>query len=160
MGGMRIPTGPRPGRPGQPFRAPSAHEPDALLPLVAEALSAGDVEAALGLYVPGAVLLPWHLPAASGVRLHDLFASLAALKVPVHFGARLTVAADGLAVLSGSWSMAGPAGLSADVLAIARREDSRVPVWQLVVERWTPRRPADQHFPPRLQRIPPHGPAA
>lgn len=154
---MRTPTGP--GRPGRPFEAPAAHEPDALLPLVAEALSAGDVEAALGLYAPDAVLLPWHLPPAGGGRLRDLLVSLAELKVPVHAQVAVTVTADGLALVTGSWSLEGPAvqlpstgrplwpsadrvALSADVQAIARREHGPAPVWRLVLERWTVRDPA------------------
>jgi len=153
---MCTPTGA--GRPRGPFDAPAAHQPDALLPLVADALSAGDVDAALGLYTPDAALLPWHLPRADGHRLRDLLTSLAQLKVPVHVQVADAVTAGELALVTGSWSLEGSAvrlpptggpvwpwpdrvALSADVQAIARRQHGPTPVWRLVLERWTARAP-------------------
>jgi len=130
----------------QPSRAvgpPTAAEAAALLPLLAAALSAGDVEAALSLYAPGAVVVPWHLPAMGGDGLRDLLTSLAALKVPLHLASSTATGDERVAVVQGRWSMSDARGadslrLVAEVMAIARRDrSSPEPVWHLVLERWT-----------------------
>ena len=119
--------------------------PDMLLARRNEALSTGDVAAAFSLHRPGAVLVPWHLPAVSGDGLRRMLASLAAYKCAIRLAQSDCVLSGETAELSGTWSLCGDSdgrrvALAARVTASARREDGDgdAPSWRIEYERWQP----------------------
>ena len=123
---------------------PRATTPDALLRLWADAVSAGDVDAAWSLYAPDAVLVPWHLPLARGGDLRAALSWLAELRLPVRLRGVRAGRVGKEAVLHGHWTVDGIDGegndvrLAADVVALVRCDAmaAEPPHWQTYLERW------------------------
>jgi len=128
-----------------PDAPPRADRPEAVLPLVHEALTAGDVDAAAALYAPGALLHAWGRR-LQGAALHGMLASLADLRAPIRLE-RAEVASPaagdlGRAVVAAHWHVdaavlgAGcPIDVAVDVVAVVAVSAERG--WQVVEETWT-----------------------
>jgi uncharacterized protein (TIGR02246 family) len=116
-----------------------ARSPDQVVLQVIEAINAGDVEAALALYEPGATFVPEPGKAATGLdAIRDVLNGFLALKPRITIQVHQAVESGDLALVCSRWTLKGTdpeggpvelAGLGADI--VRRQEHGS---WQFVVD--------------------------
>lgn len=91
-----------------PIGPPVASRPAEAVELVSQAISDGDLEAALAQYEAGAVLRPWaDDPGGDTDGVADGLTRLMDLRLPLSVRIRAVVPGDGLALVVGEWHIAG-----------------------------------------------------
>ena len=91
-----------------PIGPPVASRPAEAVELVSQAISDGDLEAALAQYEAGAVLRPWaDDPGGDTDDVADGLTGLMDLRLPLSVRIRAVVPGDGLALVVGQWHIAG-----------------------------------------------------
>ena len=116
-----------------------ARSPDEVVGQIIEALNAGDVEAALALYEPGATFVPEPGKAVTGVEaIREVLNGFLALKPRMTMQVHQVVESGDLALVCSRWTLKGTgpdgeavelAGLGADIV---RRQAHGA--WQFVVD--------------------------
>ena len=106
-----------------------ARSPEQIQPLFREAFNAGDIDALMALYEPGASIEPEPgqlVEGAEGVR--EVLKGFLALKGAFTFDTKKVVQTGDLALLHGYWSLAGtgpdgsPVNLSGNTTEVVRRQ--------------------------------------
>lgn len=121
-----------------PIAPPVARRPAEAFELVCAAVTAGDLDAAMGLYEAVVTFAPCPGGVACGTgSLREVVAALLAIKLPLRGEVRAVLQADDIALVLGSWTVRGTgpegnpvdlAGQSADV--VRRQPDGS---WRFVV---------------------------
>jgi len=116
----------------------SARKPHEIHHIFEAAFNAGDLEAIMALYEPGAVFIPGDRSISGHDAIRDFY------RISLSAGSRVTLetrmvveSADGLALLHGAWSLGPPVsseGLSTEV--VRRQPDGE---WKFVID--NPRTP-------------------
>jgi ketosteroid isomerase-like protein len=121
-----------------PIRPPAARRPEEALELVSQALSDGDLEAALAQYEKGAVLACW--PMAADGDVHQVLAKVMALRLPLSL--RITTVLEGselgLVICERRVAGTGPDGervqLSGLGCAVVRPQPDGA--WRIAADAW------------------------
>ncbi len=113
--------------------------PQAAIELFAGAMNAGDLDAALSLYEPGATFAPQPGASVTGLpAIREALGGFLALRPALSGRVRKVLEADGVALVVNEWSLTGSgpdggeismSGVSSDVLR--RRDDGR---WLILVD--------------------------
>ena len=116
-----------------------AKTPQAAIELFADAMNAGDLDAALSLYEPGATFAPQPGASVTGLpAIGEALAGFVALRPTLSGRVLKVLEADGVALVVNEWSLTGRGpdggeinmnGVSSDVL---RRQDGRR--WLILVD--------------------------
>lgn len=116
---------------------PLATRPDEACTLVCDALSDGDLEAALAQYEPTAIVASAPARTAQGHdELRGLLASAAAARALFTVLVRHVLVAGDIALVCGRWSAGGSGGGTGQYWSVVRRDpDSR---WRIAVEHIVP----------------------
>ncbi len=110
-----------------------AQSPQQLNELVAEALSRGDLDAALALYEPGAVLPNQAGELRTGTdAISQELAPFAAMKPDMKTRITKVIEAGNIAVVYNQWSMTTPAQMSGRAVVVSRRQPDGT--WLLVID--------------------------
>ncbi len=110
-----------------------AQSPQQLNELVAEALSRGDLDAALALYEPGAVLPNQAGELRTGTdAISQELAPFAAMKPDMKTRITKVIEAGNIAVVYNQWSMTTPAQMSGRAVEVSRRQPDGT--WLLVID--------------------------
>jgi ketosteroid isomerase-like protein len=124
-----------------PIPPPTARRPEEVLELVSQALSDGDLEAALAQYELGALLRPWAREAASdGETVGDTLLCLMELRLPLSASVRAVLPASGLALVLGERHMVGrgPDGQRVQLRGLGSTVVRQQPggAWRIVADAW------------------------
>ena len=110
-----------------------AQSPQQLNELVAEALSRGDLDAALALYEPGAVLPNQAGELRTGTdAISQELAPFAAMKPDMKTRITKVIEAGDIAVVYNQWNMTTPAQMSGRAVEVSRRQPDGT--WLLVID--------------------------
>jgi ketosteroid isomerase-like protein len=124
-----------------PIAPPAASRPAEAVELVSQAVSGGDLEAALAQYEAGAVLRPWARdPGGDTDCVADALIRLMNLRLPLSVGIRAVVPGDGVALVLGEWHIAGTGPdreriqLSGAGATLVRRQQDGS--WRIAADAW------------------------
>lgn len=124
-----------------PIAPPTARRPEEVVELVSQALSNGDLDAALAQYEHGALLQPWARDAAmAGDSVRDALLCLMDLRLPLSVTVRAVLPTGGLALVLGDRQMAGTGPdcqriqLSGHGSTVVRHQSDGA--WRIVAEAW------------------------
>lgn len=121
-----------------PIPPPAARRPAEALELAAQALSDGDLEAALAQYEPGACLLAWRPAATEGVR--SVLTCFMALRLPLAVRTGTVLHSNGVALVSCTRHTAGTGPDGEDVeyrglgAAVVRAQADGT--WRIAADVW------------------------
>lgn len=136
-----------------PIRPPAARRPDEALELVSQALSDGDLEAALAQYEKGALLACW--PASKGAGVGEVLAGVMALRLPLYLRISSVLEGPELALVICERRVAGtgPDGervwFSGHGCAVLRPQPDGA--WRIAADAWR----VETELPPDPPEIPP-----
>ena len=124
-----------------PIAPPAATRPAEAVELVAQAVSGGDLEAALAQYEAGAMLRPWARDLGGETYgVADALIWLMNLRLPLSVGIRAVVPGDGFALVLGDWHIAGTGPdreriqLSGAGATLVRRQQGGS--WRIAADAW------------------------
>jgi ketosteroid isomerase-like protein len=124
-----------------PIAPPAATRPAEAVELVAQAVSGGDLEAALAQYEAGAVLRPWARDLGGETYgVADALIRLMNLRLPLSVGIRAVVPGGGFALVLGEWHIAGKGPdreriqLSGAGATLVRRQQGGS--WRIAADAW------------------------
>jgi hypothetical protein len=136
-----------------PIRPPAAGRPEEALELVSQALSDGDLEAALAQYEKGALLACW--PAGQGTGVGEVLAGVMALRLPLYLRISSVLEGPELALVICQRRVAGtgPDGervwFSGHGCAVLRPQPDGA--WRIAADAWR----VETELPPDPPEIPP-----
>jgi ketosteroid isomerase-like protein len=136
-----------------PIKPPAARRPDEALELVSQALSDGDLEAALAQYEKGALLACW--PASKGAGVGEVLAGVMALRLPLYLRISSVLEGPELALVICERRVAGtgPDGervwFSGHGCAVLRPQPDGA--WRIAADAWR----VETELPPDPPEIPP-----
>ena len=136
-----------------PIRPPAARRPDEALELVSQALSDGDLEAALAQYEKGALLACWPVSKAAGAG--EVLAGVMALRLPLYLRISSVLEGPELALVICERRVAGtgPDGervwFSGHGCAVLRPQPDGA--WRIAADAWR----VETELPPDPPEIPP-----
>ena len=124
-----------------PIPPPTARRPEEVLELVSQALSDGDLEAALAQYEPGALIRPWAKKAATdGETVAGTLRCLMELRLPLSASVRAVLPTRGIALVLGERHIAGlgPDGQRVQLRGAGSTVVRQQPdgAWRIVADAW------------------------
>jgi ketosteroid isomerase-like protein len=115
-----------------------AHKPEELDVLFAQGINAGDIEAVIRLYEPGACLIPDPGQVVSGTRaVRDALSGFLAMNPRIKLDVKKLAEAGDIALLTAKWALEGtgpdgPVKLEGQSVEVARRQPDGT--WLFVID--------------------------